>query len=212
MKNHSRPVKLSETPRQWRLSNIMKEPIPRDDQDRDLIEKSLEGSGRAFKKLVDRFHPLVFSVVRGIMGNRDEVEDVTQEVFIKVYRKLTTFRGEARLSTWIYRIARNEAINAAKRARLDTEPLDEAEWLASTAPGPDRHLERKVTATLVDELLSSLDEQYRVVLELKYMGEKSYAEIAEIMDIPIGTVKTYIHRGKTLLKQRLARREPKERA
>ncbi len=189
----------------------MKEPMPRDDQDRNLIEESLEGSGRAFKKLVDKFHPLVYSVVRGIMGNRDEVEDVAQEVFIKVYRKLATFRGEARLSTWIYRIARNEAINAAKRARPTTVQLDEAERLASSSPGPDRHLERRITAKLVEDLLSSLDEQYRVVLELRYMGEKSYAEIAEIMDIPIGTVKTYIHRGKTMLKQRLAHREPKER-
>jgi RNA polymerase sigma-70 factor (ECF subfamily) len=177
-----------------------------DARDRDLIERSLEGSGRAFKKLVDKYHPLVYSVVRGIMGNRHEVEDVTQEVFIKVYRKLATFRGEARLSTWIYRIARNEAINAAKSARLDTDSLEEAERISSGDPGPERYLERRVTASLVEELLSMLDEQYRVVLELRYMGEKSYAEIAEILEIPIGTVKTYIHRGKTMLKQRLSRR------
>ncbi len=190
----------------------MKNRTRRDDRDRSLIEKSLEGSGKAFKKLVDKYQPLVYSVVRGIMGNRDEVEDVTQEVFIKVYRKLATFRGEARLSTWIYRIARNEAINAAKRARSDIGPLDEAERLASSDPGPDRHLESHVTASLVEELLSSLDEQYRVVLELRYMGEKSYAEIAEIMEIPVGTVKTYIHRGKMLLKQRLMHRRQGERA
>lgn len=190
----------------------MKNRTRRDDRDRSLIEKSLEGSGKAFKKLVDKYQPLVYSVVRGIMGNRDEVEDVTQEVFIKVYRKLATFRGEARLSTWIYRIARNEAINAAKRARSDIGPLDEAERLASSDPGPDRHLESRVTASLVEELLSSLDEQYRVVLELRYMGEKSYTEIAEIMEIPVGTVKTYIHRGKMLLKQRLMHRRQGERA
>ena len=190
----------------------MKDTIPLDDRDRALIERSLEGSGRAFKKLVDRYHALVYSVARGIMGNRDEVEDVTQEIFIKVYRKLSTFRGEARLSTWIYRIARNEAINAAKKARLDTGTLDEADRLASGIPGPDRHLERRITASLVEDLLSSLDEQYRVALELRYMGEKSYAEIAEIMEIPIGTVKTYNHRGKAMLKQRLTRREQAERA
>ena len=170
------------------------------------------GAGLPHRQACVSGHPLVYSVVRGIMGNRDEVEDVTQEVFIKVYRKLATFRGEASLSTWIYRIARNEAINTTRRARHDTGPLDEAERLASTDPGPERNLERRITAHLVEDLLSSLDEQYRVVLELRYMGEKSYTEIAEIMDIPIGTVKTNIHRGKTLLKQRLAHREPKERA
>jgi RNA polymerase sigma-70 factor (ECF subfamily) len=188
----------------------MKDEKPLDDRDRDLIERSLEGSGRAFMRLVDRYHALVYSVVRGIMGNSDEVEDVTQEVFIKVYRKLSTFRREARLSTWIYRIARNEAINAVKRVRPDTGTLEEADNLASGAPGPDRHLERRITASLVEDLLSSLDEQYRVVLELRYMGDKSYTEISEIMEIPIGTVKTYIHRGKMLLKQRLARREQRE--
>jgi RNA polymerase sigma factor (sigma-70 family) len=199
-----------ETTGRQALSNRVKETMLRRETDIDLIEQSLEGSGRAFKKLVERYYSLVYSVVRGIIGNRDEVEDVTQEVFIKVYRKLATFRGEARLSTWIYRIARNEAINVAKRARPDAGPLDEADRLASDIPGPDRRLEQRITASLVEELLSSLDEQYRVVLELRYMGEKSYAEIAEIMEIPIGTVKTYIHRGKALLRQRLIHRKQKE--
>jgi RNA polymerase sigma-70 factor (ECF subfamily) len=190
----------------------VRETRSRDDLDQDLIDRSLDGSGRAFKKLVDRYHPLVYSVVRGIMGNRHEVEDVTQEVFIKVYRKLATFRGEARLSTWIYRIARNEAINTAKRSRPETESLEEVERVSSDDPGPEKYLERRVTTGLVEDLLSTLDEQYRMVLELRYMGEKSYAEIAEIMEIPIGTVKTYIHRGKMMLKQRLERRRMEGRA
>jgi RNA polymerase sigma factor (sigma-70 family) len=180
--------------------------------DRDLVEKSLDGSARAFGRLVERYHALVFSVVRGIMGQRDEVEDVVQEIFIKVYRNLAGYRGEARLSTWIYRIARNEAINAVSRSRPDTEPLDESSGHVSREAGPEERLERKHATRFLEELLTALDEQHRIAIELRYMGEKSYAEIAEIMDIPIGTVKTYIYRAKAAMKKRLSMIQSSEEA
>jgi RNA polymerase sigma factor (sigma-70 family) len=173
------------------------------EQDLGLVEKSLEGSGKAFRSLVERYHSLVYSVVRSIMGNCDDAEDVTQEVFIKIYRKLSTFRGESKLSTWIYRIARNEAINAAARTRVPLQPLDDTREPISTHDGPAEHLDRRITATVIEKLLAGLDERYRMAIELRYMSEKSYAEIAEIMDIPIGSVKTYIYRAKATLKRKL---------
>jgi RNA polymerase sigma factor (sigma-70 family) len=178
--------------------------------DWDLVEKSLEGNGKAFKALVEKYHSLVFSVVRGILGRRYEVEDVTQEVFIKVYRKLHTFRGDARLSTWIYRIARNEAINAVSRSRPQLETIDESALYAGGAQNPDETLDRKHSRRIVEELLASLDERQRVAIELRYMGEKSYGEIADIMGIPIGTVKTYIYRAKAAMKKELEVIQSKE--
>lgn len=175
-----------------------------EDHDIELVEKSLEGDGRAFGRLVRKYHNLVFSVVRGIMGQRDDAEDVVQEIFIKIFRNLAGYRREARLSTWIYRIARNEAINAARRSRHDFETLDESSGYASKERSPEEHLERKRSKLLVDELLEPLDEQHRIAIELRYLGEKSYVEISEIMDIPIGTVKTYIYRAKAAMKKRLA--------
>ena len=175
-----------------------------EDHDQKLVEKSLDGSERAFGILVKRYHALVFSVVRGIMGQRDEVEDVVQEVFIKIYRNLASYRGDAKLSTWIYRIARNEAINALSRSRPDLETLDESSGQVSSEKNPEECLDRKRSKRFVEELLAPLDEQHRIAIELRYMGEKSYTEIAEIMDIPIGTVKTYIYRAKAAMKKRLS--------
>ncbi len=175
-----------------------------------LVEKTLEGDGRAFGKLVRRHHDLVFSVVRSIMGRRDDAEDVVQEIFIKIYRNLAGYRGDARLSTWIYRIARNEAINAVKRSRIDTETLDESSRHVGTEKNPEERFERKLSKQLVEELLEPLEEQHRIAIELRYMGEKSYAEIAEIMDIPIGTVKTYLYRAKAAMKKSLVMRRSRE--
>jgi len=175
-----------------------------EDHDLELVEKSLDGCGRAFGKLVKKYHALVFSIVRGIMGQRDEVQDVAQEIFIKIYRNLASYRGEARLSTWIYRIARNEAINAVSRSHPNLETLDESSGHVSMEKNPEERLERKHSKHFVEELLAPLDEQHMIAIELRYMGEKSYAEIAEIMDIPIGTVKTYIYRAKAAMKKRLS--------
>ncbi len=172
--------------------------------DRELVDKTLEGSERAFRSLVERYHALVFSVVRGVMGQRDDVEDVVQEIFIKIYRNLPGYRGDARLSTWIYRISRNEAINAVSRFSPETEPIDDSAILAGREARPDERLERAQAKSRIDELLATLDEQHRIAIELRYMGEKSYAEIAEIMEIPIGTVKTNIFRAKAALKRRLS--------
>lgn len=175
--------------------------------DNELVRKALDGDERAFARIVEGHHGMVFSVVRAILGNRDDVEDTVQEIFIKVYRNLVRFRGESKLSTWICRIAHNESINAANRIRHDHGPLEEAFGLGTDRGNPDRaHRIRKMRETL-EKIMSELDEQYRVVLELRYMGEKSYIEIAEIMEIPIGTVKTYIHRAKAALKAGLTARE-----
>ena len=198
-------VHSSETNRGPILSNISKGEMRRAEKhDRELVDKALEGSERAFRSLVERYHALVFSVVRGVMGQRDGVEDVVQEVFIKIYRNLPGYRRDARLSTWIYRISRNEAINAVSRFRPDTEPLDESAGLAGGEARPDERLERTQARRRIEELLATLDEQHRVAIELRYMGEKSYAEIADIMEIPIGTVKTYIFRAKAAMKRRLS--------
>ena len=178
--------------------------------DIELVEKTLEGDGRAFGRLVRKHHDLVYSVVRGVMGGREDAEDVVQEIFIKIYRNLGGYRGDARLSTWIYRIARNEAINAVRRRRPETEPLDESNGHASRERGPEERLEGKLSKQLVEELLETLDEQHRTAIELRYMGDKTYVEIAEIMDIPIGTVKTYIYRAKAAMKNSLAARRSRE--
>jgi RNA polymerase sigma-70 factor (ECF subfamily) len=173
--------------------------------DAHLIEASLKGSERAFRQLVERHHALAYSAVRSVMGDRDDVEDVVQEVFIKVYRALATFRTDARFSTWLYRIARNEAVSTVRRKTMSGPPIEETVLESDAASRPDEQYRVEEERAVMGRCLEQLDDQYRTVLELRYLGERSYQEIAEAMELPIGTVKSYIHRAKAELKRVMLR-------
>lgn len=175
------------------------------DRDLELIAKSLQGNQLAFRELVERHHTTAFAVVRGVMGDSDDVEDVVQMVYVKVYRNLDKFRGDSKFSTWLYQIARNEAINAVKKRRLDTTPVEDVTIAAPDQDGPEAAFRRTAAADELDAAMDRIDARYREVLELRYMGERSYDEIAEMTGLPIGTVKTYIHRGKAALKKAMTR-------
>lgn len=182
--------------------------------DHELITNSLQGNQKAFRTLVERYHSTAYAVVRGVLGDSDDVDDVLQNVYIKVYRGLAGFRGESRLSTWIYQIARNEAINAARRRRPEGPAVEDTVLPAGKASDPEAAYGRRELGRQLEAAMAGLEENYRMVLELRYMGERSYEEIAETTGLPIGTVKTYIYRGKAQLKKILLRHQtvrPRER-
>ncbi len=178
--------------------------------DRDLVTKALQGNQKAFRDLVERYHSTAYAVVRGVLGDSDEVEDVLQNVYIKIYRGLAGFRGESRLSTWIYQIARNEAINAARRRRPEGPSVDDVVLPAGEAGNPEAVYDQRELGRRMEAAMAGLEENYRMARELRYMGERSYEEIAEAMGLPIGTVKTYVYRGKAQLKKILVRRHDRE--
>ena len=175
----------------------------RGETDAELVTRAVDGSEKAFRYLVERHRALAWAVVRGVLGDRDDVEDVLQEVFIKVYRGLPSFRREARFSSWLYRIARNEALNAASKQRPATDPIEDVPLAAPRRSGPDEQYRRAHEREALNQALGSLDDNYRIVLELRYLADHTYDEISDIMDIPIGTVKTYIYRAKAELKKKM---------
>jgi len=177
------------------------------DGDQRLVAETLAGSEKAFREIVERYHAMTFAVVRGILGDRSDVEDVMQEVFIKVYKGLGGFRGDAKLSSWIYQIARNEALNKARRPNAAETSIDDVVIESPEESRPDAEYRRKIEREYLERCLAELGDDFRTALELRYMGELSYTEIAETMGLPIGTVKTYIHRGKIELKRVMSRRE-----
>jgi RNA polymerase sigma-70 factor (ECF subfamily) len=185
----------------------MEGPDVRDETGARLVAEARDGSEKAFRKLVERYHPMAYSVVRGVLGDRWDVEDVVQEVFVKVFRGLSGFRGDAKPSTWVYTIARNEALNAARRRPPAGEPLEDAAIETPSESRPDEQYRRKAVRERLETCLSELDESYRVALELRYMGEMSYEQIGEAMAVPVGTVKTIIHRAKIELKRVMLRKE-----
>ena len=173
----------------WRLTG---------ESDAQLVAKSLQGNEKAFRTLVETHQPMVYAAVRGVLGGR---ADVVQDVFIKVYRALARFRSDAKLSSWIYRIAKNEAIDAYRRTRRTETSIEDMELAAPAGARPDERFRAQEHRQHLDIYMKRLDEKYRMVLELRYMGEKSYAEIGEIMELPAGTVKSYIHRAKAEMKR-----------
>jgi RNA polymerase sigma-70 factor (ECF subfamily) len=173
--------------------------------ERDLVREALAGNESAFRRILETHYPLIYSVVHGMARERGETEDIVQEVFIKIFRALHGFRGEAQLSTWIYRIARNEAINALERRRPVSVPLEDCEDLAADTDDPEASHARTARRDEIERLMDRLDEKQRLALELRYSAEKSYEEIAEIMDIPLGTVKTHIYRAKHSLRRMMQR-------
>jgi RNA polymerase sigma-70 factor (ECF subfamily) len=183
------------------------------DQDRELVARALRGDGRAFRDLVGIHHATAYAVVRAILGPRriDDVDDVMQLVYLKTYQGLASFRGEAKFSTWLYQIARREALDVVAKRRIDATPIDEVEIPARAEESADVALDGRDTRESLERALAEIDETYRTAIELRYLAEKPYEEIAELMGLPVGTVKTYVHRGKLELKRILSRPAWRER-
>lgn len=173
----------------------------RDTEERKLVRKALAGDEQAFRKILEGHYTLICSVVRGVAGQRGETDDIVQEVFIKIFRALGDFRGDSRLSTWIYRISRNEALNAMDRRKPQVIPIEDCVNLPDTGESPEASYHRRIGRERLERYMQRLDEKQRIAIELRYVGDKSYEEIAEIMDIPLGTVKTHIYRAKLSLKR-----------
>ncbi len=179
--------------------------------DEALVADAVAGKDRAFELLVQRYQGRLVNFLYRKVGNSESAHDLAQEVLIKVYRALDRFDPDYRFSTWLFRIAQNAAIDSLRRRRIETvAPVWESEAgekeLEFESPDPDpyvvnRNLERR---RAIGEAIGGLPEEYRELVEMRHYAELSYAEIAEIMGMPLGTVKNKLFRGRNLLKKDLA--------
>lgn len=174
-------------------------------EDSELVARALRHDERAFRDLIGRHHAMAYAAVRSVLGDRDEVQDVMQMVYLKAYQGLASFRGDARFSTWLYQIARREALDVSSKRRWETVDVETVELPAAEHHAADAATNERSERQWVGSALGELEETYRTAIELRYMAEKSYEEIAEIMSLPVGTVKTYVHRGKAEMKRILSR-------
>lgn len=184
-------------------------------EDRALVAGLESAEETAYEALILRFEQPVFGVVSRLLDDPGDAPDVVQEVFIKVFRNIASFRGDSSLKTWIYRIAVNEARNHRRwfgrhRAKeLSLEPANSdsvsiTDWLADPSPGPfEERLDHEVQA-LVEEALKKISTTYRTALVLREVEELSYEEIAGILEISLGTVKSRILRGREALRKELS--------
>jgi len=172
--------------------------------DAELVARARQGNEAAFEQLVRRHQRYVFNLAYRVLGDYAEAEDVTQEAFVRAWRGLSGFRGQARFTTWLYRIVHNLCLNrlpGLRRELLQVELLEEV--LDDPAPSPPDLFEARERVAFLHAELDRLPEKYRLVLTLRYLQGLSYAEIAAALDVPMGTVKTHLHRARRLLREQL---------
>ena len=182
--------------------------------DEELIQKIIDKDHRAFKWLVDRYQDLVINTCYHLIGNRQDAEDVSQEVFFQVYKSAQKFRREAKLSTWLYRIAVNRSLNFVRNKKqsrwlrslsslLEGERQRVAEAPASNSDRPDMALEKKEQNVMVQKAIDSLPEKQKTAFVLHKCEGLPYQEIAEILQRSLSSVESLIHRAKLNLQRKL---------
>lgn len=174
--------------------------------DRELVKRITEGNLHAFKLLVTQHEKLVRHMINRLVNNQDDTEDICQEVFIKVYKNLSKFSFQSKLSTWIGSIAYSTAINYLRKESLKrsvTDDITDFENQHRTTDTPESILHKKDTAAFIQQALTKLPLNYRTVLTLYHLNEFSYQEIEEITGMPEGTVKSYLFRARKMLKDQL---------
>lgn len=190
--------------------------------DAELVRNFKEGDRSAYAEIVRRYQNRVYSLCHRWLSNDQVAEEVAQDVFVALFKSLHGFRGDAQLSTWIYRIVINHCKNRRlyrmrrkvdRHDPIDGDPRDEdprAVQLASTGPGTDAGLHRQEAGRLLSAGLAELDEEQRHIILLRDIEDLSYEEIGEILGLPRGTVKSRLHRARAQLAKLLSRRIRKE--
>ncbi|WP_347838354.1 sigma-70 family RNA polymerase sigma factor [uncultured Draconibacterium sp.] len=175
--------------------------------DAQLVQQVLNGNSHAFRFLVSKHQRLVMHVVGRVIQQEDELEDICQEVFIKVFKQLKRFRGDAKLSTWIATIAYNTAITHYRRLKRRGELSYSEEpklILSEKDPGLNqKRIEQEEAKKYLLQLIETLPVNYRTVITLFHLEEFSYKEIEEITGMPEGTIKSYLNRARKLLKGKI---------
>ena len=179
--------------------------------DTELIEAVRAGDMRALEALMRRHNRMLYRTARAILGDDAEAEDAVQEAYLRAYRGLAGFRGEAKLSTWLVRIVANEALmRRRRRARTAAVvPMDAAaseEWNSrvSDRPGPEQDASRAEMRRLIEARIDALPESYRAVFVLRALEELTVEETARVLEIPEATVRTRFFRARALLREALA--------
>jgi RNA polymerase sigma-70 factor (ECF subfamily) len=187
--------------------------------DEELVRRFGSGDRSAFSELVRRYQSRVYSLCFRWLRDPAKAEEVAQDVFIALYKSLADFRGESKLSTWIFRVATNHCKNRlvyGSRRREDRHESIDApvggdedgpvKQYAIDAPGPDASINRAEASKLLQAALDALDEDQREIVLLRDVDDLSYEEIAELLQLPKGTVKSRLHRARAELARRLSRK------
>ncbi|HMV31959.1 MAG TPA: sigma-70 family RNA polymerase sigma factor [Gemmatimonadales bacterium] len=185
--------------------------------DQEIVALAKEGREAAYRELIRRYERPVFSLILRMVRDRQLAEDLAQETFIKALNAIGSYRPEFKFSSWIFKIANNAAIDQLRRREVDTLSIDgapnatSADDIEATAlqvgdkgETPLAELEARELGTHIERAIAQLRPEYRSCIMLRHVEGLAYEEIAQLLDLPLGTVKTYIHRARHELRDMLA--------
>lgn len=185
--------------------------------DRALAALASKGREGAFRELLARYERPVFSLVYRMVRDRALAEDLAQEAFVRAFNAIASYKPSYKFSNWIFKIANNHTIDYLRKKKLDTVSIDGSPHASSaeearqsrlvvesTDETPHEYVENKELGSQIEAAIGQLREEYRSVILLRHVEGYTYDEIADIMELPLGTVKTYLHRARNELKMRLA--------
>ncbi len=180
----------------------------------EIVTQAINGNIKAFERIVKQYEKLVFSILNKLLNqNNEDIEDVSQEVFLKVYKHLKTFQFQSKLATWIARITYLTALNYIKKNGKHQHsihyPTDLEHW-HFTNETPEQLLEAKDTADYIAKLMDQMPLHYKTVLTLYHLHEFSYDEMVQTTGLPEGTIKGYLFRARKLLKEKMDLFNPKK--
>jgi RNA polymerase sigma-70 factor (ECF subfamily) len=175
-----------------------------EDDDATAARECLAGNGQAFTRLVERYERPVYNVALRMLRNPEDARDVSQTVFLKAYQGLEKYDPQYKFYSWIYRIAINEALDMLRLRRREAGPVDEQ--VPSGDPGPAESLAEDSTQREVADAIDQLKPDYRAVIVLKYIADRSYEEIAGILGIEVKTVRSRLFTARQAMKDRLSAR------
>lgn len=185
-----------------------------------LVRKAVETNDQnAYTELMSRYRDTIFHTMFKMVRNRDDADDLTMEAFSKAFRKLDSYAPSFAFSTWLFKIATNNCIDFIRKQRLKTTSIDEPKEsggldkefsgsLRTNLLDPEERFMREQRQDLMRQLMNRLSDKYRQMIELRYFEELSYQEIADQLQMPIGTVKAQLFRAKELLQEILRQNEP----
>jgi len=178
-----------------------------------IIQRCKQGDLSAFDELVRLYEKQVYSFAYRLTGNYDDANDISSEAFVKVFNSINTFRGDANFSTWLFRVVTNLYLDERKRSKAHLNvPLDEyidleestvTRQIEDSSPGPEQLLEQMERAEALNALIQQLPDYQRAMVLLYHTQGRSYEDIAEIMGLPIGTVKSRLNRARLSLREKL---------
>ncbi|MEO9885657.1 MAG: sigma-70 family RNA polymerase sigma factor [Balneola sp.] len=177
-------------------------------EDDGFVTRALKGDESAYKDLMEKYDRPIYFHIRKMIKEKELVEDLVQEVFMKAFKNLATYSNEYAFSTWLYRIATNHTIDYLRKKKLQTLSINDPYktkdgeleiQLPDETYATDKHVIKKERKQIVQNAIANLPEKYRAVIKLRHMDELSYDEIADELDLPLGTVKAHIFRARELL-------------